>query len=141
MLHDLAVDARHVIPSRELAFVAVRASGPGGQNVNKVSSKVELRFDLPGSIAFSAEEKARIVNLAKNKLDAEGKIVVVSQKTRDQARNVEDALEKLAELLRAGLFVPKRRKKTRPGRGAIERRLGEKRHRSDTKATRRGGFD
>ncbi len=141
MLHDLVVDSRHTIPAKDFSFVAVRASGAGGQNVNKVSSKVELRFDLPNSNALPHDVKERLAALAKNRLDAEGRIVVTSQKTRDQIRNLDDALEKVAELVRAALFVPKKRKKTRPSRGSVERRLDSKRKRSTTKAGRRSDHD
>ena len=141
MLHDLVVDSRHTIPAKDFSFEAVRASGPGGQNVNKVSSKIELRFDLPRSNALSLEVKERLAALAKNRLDAEGRVIMLSQKTRDQVRNLEDAFEKLAELIRAAIFVPKRRKKTRPTRGSVERRLDAKKKRSSTKEGRRVGND
>ncbi|UJR82267.1 Hypothetical protein I5071_43320 [Sandaracinus amylolyticus] len=126
-----------VIPARELAWSAARASGPGGQNVNKVSSKVDLRFDLEGSIALAPEVKARVrAKAGASRLDADGRVVIVSQITRDQKRNLEDAREKLAALVRAAMVVPKKRKKTAPSRGAKERRLGEKKRRAETKRGR-----
>ena len=135
----LVVDSRITLPDRDLSWHAVRASGPGGQNVNKVSSKVELLFDLRGTEALTPDEKARVAAHAKNAIDGEGFLHVGSQATRDQRQNLEDAREKLAELLRRALFVPKKRRKTKPTRGSVERRLGAKAHRSRIKSDRRGG--
>ncbi|WP_236607230.1 alternative ribosome rescue aminoacyl-tRNA hydrolase ArfB [Sandaracinus amylolyticus] len=136
-MDDLVVAPGVVIPARELAWSAARASGPGGQNVNKVSSKVDLRFDLEGSIALAPEVKARVrAKAGASRLDADGRVVIVSQITRDQKRNLEDAREKLAALVRAAMVVPKKRKKTAPSRGAKERRLGEKKRRAETKRGR-----
>jgi ribosome-associated protein len=142
-MSDLFVAPGVVIPSVDLSWTAVRSGGPGGQNVNKVASKVELRFDLPGSGALSPEVKARLRRLAAGRLDADGKILIVSQVTRAQPQNLEDARERLAQLVRAALRPPKRRKPTRPTRASKERRLGEKRKQSDKKRTRRtrGGDD
>ncbi len=134
----LVVDARVTIPDADLAWHAARASGPGGQNVNKVSSKVELRFDLRNTTALAPDVKERLSALAKNAIDGDGVLHVVSQATRDQRQNLEDAREKLAVLIRQALFVPKRRRKTRPTRGSVERRLASKAHRSKIKADRRG---
>jgi ribosome-associated protein len=128
--HDL------VVPGSELSWTAATASGPGGQNVNKVATKVELRFDLPNSAVLSAEVKARMRNLARHRLDAEGKVVVTSQATRNQARNVEDARRKLAELIARALVIPKRRRPTRPSRSSKERRLASKHKHSEKKRTR-----
>ena len=136
-MDDLVISPAVVIPARDLAWTAVRASGPGGQNVNKVSSKVDLRFDLAGSAALSPELKARVrARAGASRLDAEGRVVIVSQVTRDQKRNLEDARERLAALIRAAMVVPKKRKKTQPSRGAKERRLGEKKRRGEIKRGR-----
>jgi ribosome-associated protein len=136
MTSPLFVDPRVTIPGGELSWTAVRSGGPGGQNVNKVASKVELRFDLPGTRAFSPEVKARLRVIAAGKLDAEGRILLTSQRTRDQVKNLADAREKLAELVRRALFVPKARRATKPSRGSKERRLEGKRHDARTKASR-----
>src|SRR5688572_17022632 len=115
-MEPLRIDARVVIPEGDLSWTAVRSSGPGGQHVNKTSTKVELRFDLPGTSALAPGAKARLRALARGRLDPEGKLLVVSQKTREQGRNLEDARERLAELVRQALIVPKTRRPTRPTR-------------------------
>lgn len=137
-MQDLEIHPGMIIPAKDLSFHAVRASGPGGQNVNKVSSKVDLRFDLRGTEALEPAVKARLrAKVGASKLDAEGRVVIVSQSTRDQKRNLEHARERLVDLIRQALVPPTPRKKTRPSRGAKERRLGEKKARSTTKRTRR----
>ena len=126
------------LDERELEERFIRASGPGGQNVNKVSSKIELRFDLEGTSALHPAVKARLRALAANRLDADGRLRVVSQKTRDQVRNREDARDKLAQLILSALAVPKPRRPTRPSRGAKRRRREDKQRRAGTKQLRRG---
>ncbi len=140
-MDDLRIDRRVVIPAVDLSWTAVRSSGPGGQNVNKVASKVDLRFDLDGTTALSPEAKQRLRRMAAARLDKDGRLVVTSQATRDQSRNLEDAREKLAALILRALAVPKKRKATKPSKGAKERRLKEKRARSEKKERRRAGFD
>jgi ribosome-associated protein len=141
-VEDLVVAPGVVIHARELSWSAMRASGPGGQHVNKVSSKVDLRFDLEGSESLAPEVKARLrARAGASRLDADGRVVIQSQATREQSRNLEDAREKLAALVRAALYVPPRRKKTKPSRGAKERRLGEKKHRGEVKRARRSPGD
>jgi ribosome-associated protein len=116
-----------VIPEAELRWTAVRASGPGGQNVNKVSSKIDLRFDFEGSAALSDELKARLRVKAAARLDAQGQIQITSQLTRNQSDNLEDAREKLAALLRSAMLTPKTRRKTKPSRAKKAKRVAEKR--------------
>lgn len=140
-MDDLRIDGRVVIPAADLSWSAARSSGPGGQNVNKVASKVDLRFDVEGTTALSPAVKDRLRRLAATRIDREGRIVVTSQATRDQPRNLEDAREKLAALIRAALVVPKKRKPTRPSKGAKERRLREKRKSSEKKQARRASWD
>ncbi len=141
MSDDLVIQPGVVLPASELSWTAVRSGGPGGQNVNKVATKVELRFDLPATRALSPEVCARLSRLAAGRLDAEGRILITSQVTRNRAQNLEDAREKLALLVRAALRPPKRRRPTRPTRASKQRRLEDKRRQSDKKRTRRAGYD
>ncbi len=141
MRGPLVVDAHVAIPERDLAWTSVRASGPGGQNVNKVASKVELRFDLAGTLALDAPTKARLRDLARSRLDAEGALVVVSQLTRDRERNLDDARTKLAELVRQALFKPKARRPTRPTRSSQRARVDDKRRQGERKRGRDPGGD
>ena len=136
MQADLFVASRVIIPGAELSATAVRASGPGGQNVNKVSTKVELRFDLRQSSVLDPAAKGRLRSLAAGRLDADGRLVVVSQLTRSRERNLEDAREKLAELVRRALVPPAPRKKTRPSAARRRERLEGKRRHSEKKRFR-----
>jgi ribosome-associated protein len=133
---DLAVKPGVTIPERELVWSAVRSSGPGGQNVNKVASKVELRFDFEASSALTAPVKTRLRALATNRLDGEGRILIVSQVTRAQPKNLADARERLADLIRKALVVPKRRRATKPSRAAKRARVQDKRVNSLKKQSR-----
>jgi ribosome-associated protein len=136
-MEALVIDARTEIPAKDLSWSAVRASGPGGQHVNRTATKVQLRFDLRGTDALSGAVKARLRAVAGGRIDADGQLLVTSQDTRDQKRNLEDARAKLAALVRAALVEPKRRRKTKPSRGAVARRLDDKRKRSEKKRERR----
>ena len=136
MLQPLRIDARVVIPAADLSWTAVRSSGPGGQNVNKVATKVLLRFDLQGSHSLSPAVKARLRALAHGRIDAEGSLRIVSQKTRDQSRNLQDALDRLAELVRRALIVPRARRPTKPTRAARTRRMDDKQRQSRKKSLR-----
>lgn len=126
-----------VVPSAAMTVSAVRSSGPGGQNVNKVSSKIDLRVDLTAITGLTPEARARLRALATPRLDGEGRLYVTSQKTRDQAKNLEDALGKVRALVALALVAPVRRRPTRPTRGSIERRLTAKREAAERKADRR----
>lgn len=135
MSGDLPIAHDLVLPAHSLGWVAVRASGPGGQNVNKVATKVELRLDLAAA-GLPPEVEARLRKLAAGKLDRDGRVVIVAQTSRSQAANLEEAREKLAILVRAATVRPKRRRPTRPGAGAKRRRLEAKRKTSEKKAAR-----
>ena len=124
------------IPPSALTVHAVRASGPGGQNVNKVATKIELRVDLAAVEGLSDAARARLRGLASHRLDAEGRLVVTSQATRNQARNLEDARARVAALVRAALVPPRRRVKTAPPAGARRRRLTGKKRRAAVKRWR-----
>jgi ribosome-associated protein len=130
-----------LVPEAALEWRAVRSSGPGGQNVNKVASKVELRMDLAGVSGLSAPARARLRALAANRLDAEGRLLVTSQRTRDQLRNLEDARDKVKKLVERAMKAPRPRRITRPSPGAVERRLRQKRARSVVKRIRRTAPD
>ena len=124
------------VPAGALTMRAVRASGPGGQNVNKVASKVDLRVDLEAIEGLADAARARLRTLAGHRLDAEGRLQVTSQATRDQTRNLEDAREKVRALVTSALREPKRRRPSRPTAYARERRLESKKRRGTTKRLR-----
>jgi ribosome-associated protein len=123
--------------TRELIFTASRSSGPGGQNVNKVSTKVELRFDIPHSILLSEEEKEILLNILKKKINSEGVLIIVSQSERSQLKNKEKTVDKFYTLLKKSLTPVKKRKRTIPGAAAKEKRLEEKKMQAEKKARRK----
>jgi ribosome-associated protein len=137
-MDGIAVGEGVVVPGSALSFRAVRASGPGGQNVNKVASKVELRVDLARIEGLSLDARARLRTLAASRLDADGRLVVVSQRTRDQHRNLEDAREKVRHILGRALRPPRPRRATAPSASARENRLREKKKRAARKRARAG---
>lgn len=132
----LEVTAQIHIPDDELSESFVRSSGPGGQNVNKVASAVELRFDVAKSPSLPEAVRARLLARRDRRLTDEGVLVISASRFRDQGRNREDARERLAEIIRAATVVAKKRIATKPTKGSQERRLQEKKTRSVHKAGR-----
>ncbi len=125
------------IPDDEIEETFVRASGPGGQNVNKVSSAVQLRFDIRGTRCLPQAVRTRLEALAGNRLTNDGVIVITANRFRNQPQNRDDARERLAELVRKALHVPKARRATKPTYGSKMRRIDTKKRRSTIKAGRR----
>jgi ribosome-associated protein len=133
----LEISDRIRIPDEEFSWSFVRSGGPGGQNVNKVASKAVLRWNVVASPSLPDDIKARLQQQQRSRITSEGDLLFTSQRYRDQERNRLDCLEKLADMLRAASVVPKKRRKTKPSRGAHERRLAAKKRRSTLKSSRR----
>jgi ribosome-associated protein len=125
------------IPGGEIHLSYAASSGPGGQNVNKVASKAVLRFSVRDTPSLRPDDRALLLERLASRLTTEGELVLACDRHRDQGQNVEEVLERLKDVLRAGLHRERPRKKTRPTRGSRERRIAGKRRRSDVKRGRR----
>ena len=130
------VNDRIQIPDEELRFSFARSGGPGGQNVNKVSSKAILRWDLGLNTTVPVEVKDRLRALQRKRITVEGELVIQAQNYRDQERNKLECLERLRGMLLEAASLPKKRRVSRPTRGSKERRLKAKKHRSSLKSAR-----
>lgn len=125
------------IPESELRFEFIRASGPGGQKVNKTATAAQLRFDVRHSPWLPEDVRQRLMRLARKRISEEGILVITARRFRSQERNRDDAIDRLIHLIRSAAQRPKPRRKTRPPAAAKERRLRDKRHRSRIKQLRR----
>ena len=132
----LKITDQVVIPETELVMTAIRASGPGGQHVNKVATAIQLRFDIAGSTALDASVKERLLASGDQRISTDGVATIKAQRSRSQEQNRDDALQRLADLIRPALTPPKIRKKTKPSRQEREKRLADKARRSKIKQSR-----
>jgi ribosome-associated protein len=128
------------LDEREISEEFVRSSGPGGQNVNKVSTAVQLRFSVAGSPSLTEEVRVRLIKLAGKRVTSEGILVIDAQRFRTQLRNRQDAIQRLVDLIKKAAERPRLRRRTKPPTGIKERRLEAKRMRSQIKKQRRNVF-
>jgi len=133
----IRVNAQISLDEREIEESFVRASGPGGQNVNKLSTAVQLRFDVRGSPSLPAQVKERLERLAGARLTRDGVLVIIAQSHRTQARNRADALDRLLELIRRAAIAPRARRPTKPTKASRERRIETKKRHAGLKRLRR----
>lgn len=133
----IRITGRISLDPRELDISFIRASGPGGQNVNKVATAVQLRFDVRQSPSLPDDVRARLEKLAGNRLTLDGVLILTAQQHRSQERNRQDAIDRLAALIRQAAVAPKTRRPTRPTLGSKKRRLEAKGQRSNVKSLRR----
>ena len=137
-MDPVVINSAVSIPSRELLLSFDRSPGPGGQNVNRVNTRVELRFHVANSRALSAEQRRRLSESLTSRLTASGYLIIRSSRFRSQGRNIQDCIEKFSALLSKGLRPPPApRRQTKPSRGSIARRMESKRLKSRQKTLRR----
>lgn len=137
----LNVSASIAIPDDEFEWSYARAGGPGGQNVNKVSSKAVLRWNVAATPSLPEHVKARLMALQRRRITNDGELLMTGQRFRDQERNRQDCLDKLAEMIREAATLPKARRPTKPSRGSHRRRLADKKRRSALKSSRRNASE
>ncbi len=140
-MSELRITSVIVIPEQELGENFILSSGAGGQNVNKVASAVQLRFDVLHSQALPDDVRVRLLRLSGNRLTKDGVLIITARESRDQLRNRKLARERLVELVRSAMHVPKKRKPTRPGKAAKERRLDMKKRHARIKKHRAKRFE
>ena len=136
----LVISDKLTIPLAEIEIAFTRSSGPGGQHVNKTSTRAEITFDVPRSPSISEIDRSWLLSRLASRLDTEGKLHIAAQEYRSQLRNKSAAIERLQEMLQEALKRPKKRKKSKPTRSSVEARLKSKKRASDTKKLRREKF-
>ena len=139
---NLQINSDLSIPLSEFRMSYIRASGPGGQHVNKSSTAVQVRFDVRNTVSLPNEIRQRLVAIAGNRLTTDGELIVTAQRFRSRKQNTQDALDRIARLVRRATIVPKKRRPTKPTAAARKRRLDDKKKRGERKRLRgRPGSD
>jgi len=137
----IEINNKIFIPENEIQFNFIRSSGPGGQNVNKVSTAVQLRFDIVNSTSLNDEIKRRLIEKSGNKVTKEGILIIEAKRFRTQESNRQDAVERFIELIRKAEKKPKKRIKTKPSKESRQKRIEEKKKRSEVKKMRRINYE
>ena len=135
-MSDLRINSRLLIPQDEFRTSFIRASGPGGQHVNKSSTAVQMRFDVLNSPSLSDEIRHRLIQIAGNRMTSGGELIVTAQRFRSREQNRRDALQRIAALIRRATIVPRKRRRTKPSSAERKRRLDDKRKRGERKKLR-----